>query len=79
VAIGEAPEDISGPVGRTVIGYEQDPVRVSLSGDRFQLLGKKRRAVFRAHQYGDLRGTDAHVRHPSGNFSVGRHGLFKPS
>ncbi|HSP48851.1 MAG TPA: hypothetical protein VLN61_01450, partial [Pseudolabrys sp.] len=42
-------EDISGLIGRTVIGHEQDQVCVRLNGDRFRLLTKKRRAVFGAH------------------------------
>ena len=56
-AAGEVLENFRGRIGRTVVRYEQAPVGMALLRNRFQLLAEKRSAVFRAHQYGDARGT----------------------
>ena len=78
MASGETAENFYRFVGRAVVRYDQAPVRVRLIGDRSELRIEKRRAIFRAHQYGDLRGVYASLRHPSGDFAIGRHGFFKP-
>jgi len=77
-AFGEAGDDAQRRVGRTVVGDDQAPVRVRLFGDRVQLLGEKRRAVFGAHQDGDVRGIQVRVRRRYRHFVVGRHGPLKP-